>query len=157
MTNKTKMFLAMLALAPSLAATAAHAQAVPPAYKTNCQMCHQTGAKGVPGLYPRLSGRIDEIAVNADGRKWVLSVLLNGQTGKAIVDGKPLSGFMAAYARLPDKDLADLLNYVTSAAGKAKSKPFTAAEIKAARGWPKMTAAQVGEQRAALVKSGVIK
>lgn len=133
--------------------SAAGAQAVPKAYATNCQMCHQAAGKGVPGLFPRLGGRVEEIGKSPEGRKWLLAVLLNGQSGRITVDGKPISGVMASFARLPDEDIAGVLTYLSHGKGKA----FTAAEVAAARGGPKWTPAKVGEERARLMKAGVIK
>ncbi len=132
---------------------AAAAQAAPKPYATNCQMCHQAGAKGVPGVYPRLTGRLDQIAAKPDGRKWLISVLLFGQSGKIMVDGKPVGGVMMPYGRLTDDDLATILTYVS----KGKAKPFTAAEIKAVRGGEKLSPAKVAAERARLVTAGVIK
>lgn len=131
----------------------AGAQTAPKPYATNCQMCHQAGAKGVPGVYPRLTGRMDAIAAKPEGRKWLMSVLLFGQSGKIVVDGKPVGGVMAPYGRLTDDDLATVLTYIS----KGKAKPFTAAELKAVRGGEKLNPAKVGEMRAQLATAGVIK
>lgn len=139
-----------------LAAPASAAPAMPPAFKMNCVMCHQATAKGTPGVYPRLAGRMDKIATHPEGRQWLLMVMLYGQTGRIVVDGRPLSGVMMPYSRLPDADIAAALNYLIALDATTKPKPFSAAEVKAARAIPRMSATDVRKERERLVASGVI-
>ncbi|AGH49186.1 cytochrome c class I [Sphingomonas sp. MM-1] len=146
----------IVAVALLLSPAAAYAQAVPQAYKANCQMCHQSAAQGVPGVYPRLAGRMDKVAASEDGRRYLIAVLLHGQTGRIMVDGKPLSGAMLPYARLADKDLADILTYISTAGARAKARPFTPAEVAAVRAAPKLPAAKVGEERGRLATAGIV-
>lgn len=145
--------VAGLALAGAGMAVPAPAQTAPRAYSANCQACHQAGGQGTPGVFPRLTGRVDPIAKNVDGRKWLIATVLYGQSGKITVDGRPIGGMMAPFARMPDQDIADALTWLA----QGKGKPFSAAEVKAVRGGAKMTAAQVGQERARLERAGVIK
>lgn len=121
------------------------AQAVDKAYAANCQSCHKADGSGTPGIFPRLSGRLDGAARSKEGRKWLASVVLNGQSGMITVDGKPIRGAMLPFRRLSDADLAASLNAVVRG-----GKPFTAAEIAAVRGEGVMPAAKVGVMRQAI-------
>mgnify|MGYP002039594101 CR=1 FL=1 len=111
----------------------AYAQEAPSAYTRNCQMCHQSGAKGVPGLYPRLAGRAAILAMHAEGRNFLLSATLYGQTGKITVDGRTISGLMPPFARLKDEEIAAVLTYVSSLEADEDTDPFTAQEVAQAR------------------------
>lgn len=119
-------------------------------------MCHQADGKGQPGLYPRLSGRMDKAAASAEGRAWLISVLLHGQTGKILIDGKPISGVMMPYRHLPDADIAAVLNHAVAMGAASKPRAFTAAEVKAARALPRQTATEVRQQREQLVAAGLL-
>src|SRR5579863_8381874 len=104
------------------------------AFDTNCSMCHQLGAAGVPGQFPRLAGRAGRIAATAAGRNYLERVVLFGMIGSVTVDGSPIvGGVMPSFASLSDTDLADALDYITSLddSGKLhwKSAVITAADI----------------------------
>jgi|KBSSwiStaDraftv2_1062776.scaffolds.fasta_scaffold104696_1 mono/diheme cytochrome c family protein len=142
----------LCSIAPASVATA---QTMPPAYRTNCQMCHQATGKGVPGQFPRLAGRVDKIAASPDGRNYLIAALLFGQIGKIMVDGKPVMGFMAPFARLTDRDIAGTLNYLV-ALGPTKAKAFTPADIAVVRNGPKLNPTKVHEMREALASAGKI-
>lgn len=124
-----------LLLAAGLLAVAgpALAQAAPPAYRSNCQGCHQADAKGLPGQFPRLNGRAAQIAATPDGRKYLMHAVLFGSSGRIVVDGKTIIGVMPAFGRLSDADLAATLTYVSRVGGGKPPAAFTAAEVKAAR------------------------
>lgn len=143
-------WLALLAGAPVAAS------APPPQWVTNCTMCHQNDGQGAPGLYPRLNGRLNQVAQKPEGRAWLLAVMLHGQTGRITIDGRTMSGVMMSFARLPDNDIAAVLNHAISLGGKGKAKPFNAAEVKAARALPRRTASEVKTERDRLVAAGVI-
>lgn len=124
-----------LLLAAGLLAVAgpALAQTAPPAYRSNCQGCHQADAKGLPGQFPRLNGRAAQIAATPDGRKYLMHAVLFGSSGRIVVDGKTIIGVMPAFGRLSDADLAATLTYVSRVGGGKPPAAFTAAEVKAAR------------------------
>ncbi|MET0270951.1 MAG: cytochrome c [Sphingomonas sp.] len=147
-----------LLLAAMLAAPApSWAQAVPPAYAANCQMCHRADGSGLPGQFPRIAGRTGTIAAKPAGRAYLAGVLLNGMAGRIMVDGKPVTGVMPPFARLSDADLASALTYATKLPGAtAKSAPSTPAENTAARAQPKANATQMKAMREQLAAAGVI-
>jgi len=132
---------AMATAAPPSGARAA----APRPYVTTCQSCHKADGSGMPGVFPRLNGRVGPVARTADGRKWLISTILFGQSGPITVDGKTIRGAMPAFARMSDSDVAQTLTWLAGSG----PKPFTAAEVAAVRSQPGMTGARVGQMRAA--------
>ena len=55
-------------------------------YDSRCSLCHQGKAVGVPGQFPRLAGRVREIASRPEGRRYLLHVVLFGLAGKIEID-----------------------------------------------------------------------
>lgn len=115
-------------------------------YSNSCAMCHQQKAEGVPGVFPKLAGRIGTIAATPAGRTYLLHALLNGVSGQIQVEGKALSGVMPSQAGASDQDLADTLNYILKLA-PSKAKPFTAAEVTKARADKGLTPAAIKAER----------
>jgi len=124
-------------------------------YDSRCSLCHQGKAVGVPGQFPRLAGRVREIASRPEGRRYLLHVVLFGLAGKIEIDGTPLVGLMPSFAALSDEELAAALNYLISLNGKETvkhaPKPFTTAEIHEARAQAAQTPTQVRSERDAVV------
>ena len=125
-------------------------------FDTNCSMCHQLGAAGVPGQFPRLAGRAGKIAATAAGRTYLERVVLSGMIGSITIDGTPIvGGVMPSFASLSDQDLADALDYIISLddSGKLqwKGAALTAADIAKARADKPLSPAQVHQLRAAAV------
>lgn len=118
----------------------------PKSYATACQSCHKPDGSGMPGVFPRLAGRVGPIAKNKDGRKWLISTVLFGQSGEITVDGKTVRGAMPPFARLSDADVAETLTWLSGGAGK----PFTAAEVAAVRSQSGVTGSKVAAMRKAL-------
>ena len=144
--------LSALLVVAIAAATTTSAAPIGGVYPVRCSMCHQPDAAGLPGQYPRLSGRIGTIAGTPDGRHYLALVLLNGMYGSIVVDGHPLVGLMPSAGTLPDKDIADTLNAVVRLKPPAKKvAPFTAAEIAGVRAEGHRTTAQVAAERVRLV------
>ncbi|WP_443478655.1 c-type cytochrome [Novosphingobium aerophilum] len=140
-----------------LAGLAAHpaplrAQAAPKAWAANCQSCHKADGSGMPGMFPRLSGRVGPMAGSKDARQWLISTVLYGQSGAITVDGKPIRGAMMPFGRLPDADVAAALNWV----GKG-GKPFTPAEVAAVRSAGGGSAAKNAEMRKKLEGAGQVR
>lgn len=131
--------------------------AADPTYDGKCAFCHQTGAKGLPGQFPRLAGRVAAIATRPEGRHYLLTVVLNGMSGTITVDGTPLTGLMPSFAATPDDALAKVLTYLTAQepAG-AKPAPFTAAEVAAVRAEARIPGSQVRALRQDLATAGVV-
>jgi mono/diheme cytochrome c family protein len=134
----------ILAAATALMAAALPAQAQTGAgsadagsriYAANCAACHQVGGTGMASAFPPLAGHVPDLLKPADGRSYVGKVLLFGLEGEISVNGSNHAGTMPAWQTLSDADIADVLNYVSSAWDNGKSlpagfKPFTADEIR---------------------------
>ena len=106
----------------------------------NCLMCHQSGAVGLPGQFPRLAGRIAAISSRPKGRAYLIDVLTYGMAGKITVDDQSIVGLMPPFAQLSNDDVAGVLSYVqsldVSPGGAPRGGPppvFTAEEVRAGR------------------------
>lgn len=118
-------------------------------------MCHQRTGAGLPGQFPRLSGRVATIAASQAGRAYLVKVLLYGMFGAIDVDGRRINGMMPPMGSLADQDVADTLNFVVALEKpKKKVASFTAAEVKAVRSAGTLTASAVGKIRADLAAKG---
>lgn len=144
----------LLPLALLATASVAQAQTAPPAYRANCQVCHQATGAGLPGQFPRLAGRVGTIAAKPEGRAYLIDVLLHGMAGKIVVDGKPVMGLMPPFARLSDADIAATLTHAARLGG-GKAAAFTPAEVKARRAAGR-SMAMVKADRERLTLAGVI-
>lgn len=148
--------LAALLAAAALAPTVAQAGDGAKVYGAQCGACHQAGGVGVPGQFPKLSGRAAQIAASPDGRKYLASVVMYGLNGKIMVEGKPNMGVMPSFGQLSDSDLADVLNFVVRQGARKKPAAFTAAEVAGFRRKPSPNAAEIRGQRAALETKGLM-
>jgi cytochrome c5 len=151
------VFLGLALLAGSALRTAAMAQAAGhnAVFDNNCSMCHQLGAAGVPGQFPRLAGRAGKIAASAAGRNYLERVVLFGMIGTVTVDGTPIAGgVMPSFASLSDQDLADALDYIVSLddSGKLhwKGAVIKPADMAKARADKPLSPSQVHQLRAAV-------
>lgn len=138
---------------PALAQTADHSAV----FNNNCSMCHQLGAAGVPGEFPRLAGRAGRIAATAAGRNYLERVVLFGMMGEVTVDGTPIvGGVMPPFGSLSDQDLAAALDYIVSLddSGKLqwKGAVFEPADLAKARADKALSPAQVHQLRAGVVQ-----
>ncbi|WP_428395691.1 c-type cytochrome [Lichenicoccus sp.] len=131
------------------AATGARAETAATLYSANCAACHRADAAGVAGQYPPLKGRIDKIAVTAEGRRYLADVLLYGMVGQIEANGAAYVGYMPAFNRLSDADIASVLTWISSLGGSKPPPAISAADVTAARAQP-LTAAGVAKQRQAL-------
>jgi mono/diheme cytochrome c family protein len=118
---KPALALALLAAAPAHAATDA-------VFSTQCAMCHQSAAQGIPGQFPQLAGRAGQIAATPRGRHYLVHTVLNGLTGAIQVNGATIAGYMPGFRTASDGDVAAALNFLIALPG-AKSAPFTPAEV----------------------------
>lgn len=128
------------------------------AFDTNCAMCHQLKAAGVPGEFPRLAGRAEKIAATSAGKDYLERVVLFGMIGSITVDDTPIAGgVMPSFASLSDQDLADALNYIVSLDDSGKSHgqgtAFKPADIAGARAGKQLSATEVHALRATAVGS----
>ncbi|MBN3786964.1 cytochrome c [Burkholderia sp. Ac-20353] len=122
-------------------------------FDAQCAVCHQAGGKGQDGLAPPLTEYPGRYATAAQGRAQLASTVLHGMFGEIAVHDKHYNFKMPSFASVSDEDLAQLLNYVVFDlnAQHGNAKPFTAAEIQAARA-RQMDGAAVHEQRAVVTK-----
>lgn len=102
-------------------------------YEKNCAMCHQANGQGLDPVFPPLakSDYLMRIA-NSKDRTELVDIVVNGKTGKIVVNGKEYNGVMTPVSGLSDADLATLLTYTTNTWGN-KAKAFTVDEIKKIR------------------------
>jgi mono/diheme cytochrome c family protein len=130
-----------------------------PIFDANCAVCHQKGAVGVPGQFPRLAGRVRAIAATAAGRRYLVEVVSFGMAGRVEVDGVAIMGVMPPLGTLTDDDVAVVLNYLIGLQGpdKSKAKPghITASEVKTARAGASLSPGQVHSDREAIVEAGI--
>ena len=101
----------MAVILPVSGLSAASSQAVS-AFRERCAVCHAADGAGVPGIYPRLRGRIGEIASSAAGRDYLIQVILFGLAGPITVDSVGIDGFMPAFADLSDEEVTVLMQYL---------------------------------------------
>jgi len=142
----------LAALAAAGAASAGDGGAL---FTQNCVICHQTGAVGLAGQFPRLAGRVGKISGKPVGRAYLIDVLTYGMAGQVVVDNQPIIGIMPPFAALSAEDVASILGYVQTL-DKSSGSAFTAAEVSALRTRPQKGPSEVRAERATLEKAGVI-
>jgi mono/diheme cytochrome c family protein len=146
-----RVFLAAALLVAASAPAFADGAAI---FDANCAFCHQAGGVGVPGQFPRLAGRAGAMAAKPAGKAFLPKVVLNGMSGRVMVDGEQILGIMPALDTLSDEDIASVLTYVTGLDHKRVT--FTATEIKAARVQPKISPTDMAAQHAALAAKKIV-
>ncbi|HZQ39324.1 MAG TPA: cytochrome c [Rhizomicrobium sp.] len=120
-----------------------------------CVGCHQVGGSGVPGEYPRLAGRINRIAADPRGRRFLAQLMLTGMSGTITVDGRQILGIMPNFDALKDAELAAVLNYVVHLEG-GSGAPFTPEILKQARSGPEATPEEMARTRNRLAAARII-
>ena len=101
-------------------------------YEMACLPCHQPDGKGLPGVYPPLTG---SDWVSGDKTR-LIKVVLHGLTGPITVAGKtfvmenPVP--MPAMGGLDDQQVAEVLTFIRTDFG-GRAAAVTAAEVKAIR------------------------
>ena len=123
-------------------------------FDTSCAFCHQAGGVGVPGQFPRLAGRLGEIASKPDGKKFLPQVLLSGMSGRITVDEEQILGIMPGFDAMSDEDMAALLTYLTGLDHAPVA--YSADDIKAARALPRLSPGDVAVLRADLVAKKIV-
>jgi len=81
-------------------------------FKSNCAICHQASAKGVPGTFPPLADSIGSYVAIPAGRAYLVHVVSFGMTGPISVHGHTYNGVMQPWPNLKNQDIALVLNYV---------------------------------------------
>ncbi|MFJ1208264.1 c-type cytochrome [Burkholderia pyrrocinia] len=122
-------------------------------FDAQCAVCHQAGGKGQDGLAPPLTEYPGKYAAAEAGRAQLVATLLHGMFGEIKVHDKSYNFKMPSFASASDDDIAHVLNYVVFDlnAQQGNAKPFTAADIRAARA-KDMDGTAVHAQRAVVVK-----
>jgi mono/diheme cytochrome c family protein len=127
-------------------------------YDSTCALCHQVGAVGLKGQFPRLASRVDRMSRDPQTRAYLIQSVLFGISGRMEVDGVSIMGVMPGFTTLSDADVASVLNYLARL-GERKGKPaqaFTVAEINIVRSGGQLTPSQVMARRVLLVGEGRI-
>jgi len=138
-------------------AEGASAQMGEAVYRNNCALCHQTGAQGLAGQFPRLTGRIAAIAATHAGREYLIEVLLNGMAGRITVDDTPIQGVMPSFRTLSDEQIAAVLSYLTGLPPSAnKLVRFRVMEPAALRQQPQIAPTAMRERREELHRAGAV-
>ncbi len=118
--------LGMVSLSPVMAADVPDMTL----YQQRCAACHLPDGTGVSGAFPPLAGRVDAMAANEAGRRYLVAVIAKGRTGALEVDGTTYQGVMPAQSGFSDEQVAQLLNGLrflgTPTPGAAA---FTATEV----------------------------
>jgi mono/diheme cytochrome c family protein len=126
-------------------------------YRHNCALCHQTGAQGLAGQFPRLAGRVGPIAATGAGREYLIDVVLNGMAGRITIDATPIQGVMPSFRTLSDEQIVAVLSYLTSLpAGARKPARFRVTEAVALRQQPQIAPTAMRERRDELHRAGVV-
>ncbi|MCU9953889.1 cytochrome c [Burkholderia sp. BKH01] len=122
-------------------------------FDAQCAVCHQAGGKGQDGLAPPLTEYPGKYAAAEAGRAQLVATLLHGMFGEIKVHDKSYNFKMPSFASASDDDIAHVLNYVVFDLNEqhGNAKPFTAADIRAARA-KEMDGTAVHAQRAVVVK-----
>lgn len=93
-------------------------------YEDFCMNCHMPDGSGVEKINPPLT-LLDN---KANYREKSIKAVKYGQSGGVIVNGKSYNGVMAAMG-LSDKEVADVMNYISTNFGNKNDKIFTEAEV----------------------------
>jgi mono/diheme cytochrome c family protein len=123
-------------------------------FDNSCAFCHQQAGVGVPGQFPRLSGRVGVIASKPQGKAFLPKILLNGMSGRITVDGQAILGIMPAFDSLSDEDIAAVLSYLSGL--EHAPVEFSPGEIKEARAQPKLSPTEVAGEREQLHAAKIV-
>lgn len=93
-------------------------------YEDFCMNCHLPNGEGVEKVTPPLA--LSDFLIR--NRKQSIKVVKYGQSGEIIVNGKTYNGTMTAMG-LSDKEIADVMNYITNSFGNSNSIMFTEDEV----------------------------
>lgn len=98
-------------------------------YTNSCQSCHMEDGNGVEDFNPPLA-KADYLKKPT---KMLISVMLEGQSGEVVVNGKKYNGVMPAMDYLTDIQIADVINYTKNSWGNKIPGVVTPAVVKAQR------------------------
>jgi mono/diheme cytochrome c family protein len=98
-------------------------------YVLYCQSCHMEDGKGTPDINPPVA-KADYLKKPS---KTLINVILKGQSGEVVVNGKKYNAMMPAQDYLTDIQIADVLNYVRNSWGNKIPGTITPSTVKALR------------------------
>ncbi len=98
-------------------------------YTLYCQNCHMEDGKGSPDINPPVA-KADYLKKPS---KTLINIILKGQSGEVIVNGKKYNAMMPAQDYLTDEQISDVLNYVRNSWGNKIPGTITPATVKALR------------------------
>jgi mono/diheme cytochrome c family protein len=98
-------------------------------YSINCISCHMEKGEGVEGTFPPL---VQSGYVTGDTKR-LINIILQGQSGEIVVNGKTYNMDMPAQSHLSDEEVADVLNFIRTSWGNKSKKVITAADVKPER------------------------
>ena len=98
-----------------------------------CSVCHQANGEGLAGVFPPLA-KSDFLA---GGHAKAVGVVLNGLSGKVVVNGKDFNSVMPPMSQLTDDEIANILTYVTNSWGNPGTQVTQAEVAKARAGTPR--------------------
>jgi mono/diheme cytochrome c family protein len=98
-------------------------------YELYCQNCHMENGKGIPGVNPPVA-KADYLKRPS---KTLINIILKGQSGEVLVNGKKYNTMMPAQDYLTDTQIADVLNYIKNSWGNKIPGTTTPAMVKTLR------------------------
>lgn len=98
-------------------------------YTIYCQSCHMEDGKGIPGVNPPVA-KADWMKKPTDS---LINVILKGQSGDVMVNGKKYNVPMPPQEYLTDEQIADVLNYSKNSWGNKIPGVVTPAMVKTLR------------------------
>ena len=93
-------------------------------YTDFCMVCHQTNGEGIENAFPPLAN--SDYLMNH--REESIKAIKFGQSGKITVNGVVYNNVMTPLG-LYDKEIADVMNYITNAWGNKNDKLITVEEV----------------------------
>ncbi len=81
-------------------------------YIAQCASCHMPEGEGVEAVYPPVA--------NTDylkDQKKIIDIIIYGQAEEIIVNGKPYNTPMDPMNQMSDREIADVLNYISNSWG----------------------------------------
>jgi mono/diheme cytochrome c family protein len=97
-------------------------------FSSNCVICHQSNAQGIPGMYPALAYSIGSYVAIPAGRAYLVHVLSFGLTGAISVHGQVFNGVMKPWTKFKEEDVAQVLNYVVTCFKEPAAERFLTAD-----------------------------
>jgi mono/diheme cytochrome c family protein len=97
-------------------------------YTGNCQSCHMEAGEGVAGVYPPVA-KTDYLKKDV---KHLINIVLKGQEGEILVNGKTYNTPMPVQDYLSDEQISDVYNYIRNS-WDSKGAAILPSQVKALR------------------------